>query len=276
MTSYNRAKKHQEVIGLLPAGGQATRIAPLPCSKELYPIGFRRADKDTTLRPKVVCHYLLEKMRLADVTKAYIILRKGKWDIPAYFGDGKMLGMHTAYLMMDLPFGVPYTLDQAYPFVQDAIVALGFPDIIFQPDDAFVQLITRQAESNADIVLGLFPTDQPQKWDMVHLDQDGRIQQIIIKPPQTHLRYTWAIAIWTPVFTRFMHEYVAGLQGLKKCDSAENNSSEPRELFVGDVIQAAIQNDMHIDTVVFPDGSCLDIGTPEDMIKATEDTHRIS
>lgn len=277
MTNYNRGKKyHREVIGLLPAGGQATRIAPLPCSKELYPVGFRRVDKDTTLRPKVVCHYLLEKMRLADVTKAYIILRKGKWDIPAYFGDGKMLDMHMAYLMMDMPFGVPYTLDQAYPFVQDAIVALGFPDIIFQPDDAFVQLLSRQAESNADIVLGLFPTDQPQKWDMVHLDQDGRIQQIIIKPPQTHLRYTWAIAIWTPVFTRFLHEYVASLQGLKERDCSENNLSGQRELFVGDVIQTAIHNKMHVDTVLFPDGNCLDIGTPEDMIRAIQGMHQIS
>ena len=272
MTNYNRGKKyHREVIGLLPAGGQATRIAPLPCSKELYPVGFRPVDKGTSLRPKVVCHYLLEKMRLAEIIKVYIILRKGKWDIPAYFGEGKMVDMHLAYLMMDLPFGVPYTLDQAYPFVQDAIVALGFPDIIFQPDDAFVQLITRQAESNADIVLGLFPTDRPQKWDMVNLNDNGRIRGIQIKPDQTHLRYTWGIALWTPVFTHFMHKYIANLQH----DKAENNALEQRELFVGDVIQAAIQNDMHIDTVLFPDGNCLDIGTPEDIIKAAQSTHRI-
>jgi glucose-1-phosphate thymidylyltransferase len=273
----SRQKKSQRtIIGLVPAAGKAARLSPLPFSKELYPVGFQRLDNGRSLHPKPVCVYLLEKMRLAGTTEAYIVLRKGKWDIPAYLCDGKMLNMHLAYLMMDLPFGVPYTLDQAYPFVQDAIVAFGFPDIIFQPEDAFVQLITRQAESNADIVLGLFPTDKPQKWDMVHLDQDGRIQQIIIKPPHTHLRYTWTIAIWTPVFTRFMHEYVAGLQGLKKRNSAENNSSEPRELFVGDVIQAAIQNDMGIDTVVFPDGSCLDIGTPEDMIRAAQISNRIS
>lgn len=38
---------------------------------------------------------------------------------------------------MRLPFGAPITLDQAYPFVHDKIIALGFPDIIFKPDDAF-------------------------------------------------------------------------------------------------------------------------------------------
>ena len=65
-----------------------------------------------------------------------------------------MMNMQLAYLMMHLLFGVPYTLDQAYSFVQDALVAIGFPDIIFQPDDAFVRLLARQAATNADVVLG--------------------------------------------------------------------------------------------------------------------------
>ena len=265
---------NRELIGLLPAAGQATRLSPLPCSKELYPISFRPVDEGRSLRPKVVCHYLLEKMRLAGVTRAYIILREGKWDIPAYLRDGKMLDMHLAYLMMDLPFGVPYTLDQAYPFVQDAMVAFGFPDIIFQPDDAFLQLLTRQAESNADIVLGLFPAHQPQKMDMVDMDADGRIRGIQIKPAQTHLRYTWIIAVWTSSFTRFMHKYVLATQRTNNKDKAGTNAEEHQELFVGDVIQAAIHNNhMQIDTVLFSDGNCLDIGTPEDILKADQITN---
>ena len=99
-----------DIVGLMPAGGQAMRIAPLPCSKELYPIGFRLIAEDGSLRPKVACHYLLEKMQLAGINKVYIILRDGKWDIPAYLGDGTMLDMHLSYLMMRLPFGVPYTI----------------------------------------------------------------------------------------------------------------------------------------------------------------------
>jgi glucose-1-phosphate thymidylyltransferase len=259
---------HQEVIGLVPAGGKAVRLAPLPCSKELYPVGFRLVDESGTLRPKVACHYLLERMRLAHITKAYIILREGKWDIPAYLKDGKMLDIYLAYLMMDLPFGVPYTLDQAYPFVRNAIVAFGFPDNIFQAEDAFVRLLARQSESRADIVLGLFPTHQPHKVDMVDLDPDGRICGIQIKPARTHLRYTWLIAVWTPKFTRFMHEYVTALQKRKDDRKGGVNGEEKQELFVGDVIQAAIHNDMQVDTVLFPNEKYLDISTPEDMIKA--------
>ena len=254
-----------EVIGLVPAGGKASRIAPLPCSKELYPVGFHSDERG--FRPKVVSHYLLEKMRLADIKKAYIILRDGKWDIPAYFGDGKMLDMHLAYLMMGLPFGVPYTLDQAFPFVKDAVVALGFPDSIIQPEYAFEKLLAKQSESNAAIVLGLFPAHQPHKTDMVEMDAHGRVRTIHIKPDHTHLDYAWEIAIWTPAFTQFMHEYVSAQ---RKKYGKSPVIGEKKELFLSDVIKYAIKKGMQIDKVIFKDGSCLDIGTPKDLLKAIQ------
>ncbi len=254
----------------MPAAGEASRLSPLPCSKELYPVGFRSVNEGGSLRPKVVCHYLLESMRLASITKFYIIIRKGKWDLPGYLGDGKMLNLHLAYLMMDLPYGVPYTLDQAYPFVQDAIVAFGFPDIIFRPDDAFVQLLARQVKSNADIVLGLFKTNQPHKVDMVDIEPDGRIREIQIKPASTHFCYTWLIAVWTPVFTCFMHDYVTARGNIRNDKRSDASIAEEGELFIGDVIQSAIEHDMRVDSVVFSKGKYLDIGTPEDIAKANQ------
>jgi glucose-1-phosphate thymidylyltransferase len=207
-------------------------------------------------------------MRLTGVTKTYIVLRPGKWDIPAYLGDGEMLNMHLAYLMMHLPFGAPYTIDQAYPFVRDALVAFGFPDIIFKPDNAFVKLMERQTETNADIVLGVFPVNKPQKWDMVDIHDDGRIEQVLIKPIKTDLQYTWIIAVWTPAFTHFMHKYLSTLQEVREQANTGSNVSEQRELYVGDVIQAAIDNNLQVEGVIFPDSTCLDIGTTEDLVKA--------
>ncbi|RJR20783.1 MAG: dTDP-glucose pyrophosphorylase [Nitrospiraceae bacterium] len=257
-------KNAQKIVGLIPAGGRASRLNPLPFSKELFPVGFHATDKG--LRPKVVSHYLLEKMRHAKITTAYIILREGKWDIPSYFGDGKLLDMHLAYLMMDLPFGVPFTLDQAYPFIKDSMVALGFPDMIFHPDDAFGELRLRLEESEAEVVLGLFPAHNPSKTDMVELDERGRVRRIHIKPHCTELLYAWEIAVWTPVFTEFLHEYVLSLR--EKYKKRRTDSGEQEELHVGNVFQAAIKNRMRVDSVLFQDGSCLDIGTPEDLISA--------
>ena len=166
------------IVGLLPAGGTAARVSPLPCSKEIFPIGFHSSESKVGLRPKASAHYLIENMQRAGAQKAYFILRNGKWDIPAYFGDGGMVGLPLGYLMMRRPDGVPFTLDQAYPFVGEATVLFGFPDILFQPGDAFVRLIDRQAETGAGLVIGLFPAHQPQKMDMVDLDPHGRVDVV--------------------------------------------------------------------------------------------------
>jgi glucose-1-phosphate thymidylyltransferase len=251
----------REIIGLIPSAGQATRISPLPLSKELYPIGFQPIGPNGSPRPKVVCQYLLEKMRIAGISNAYLILRSGKWDIPAYFGDGAMLKMNLGYLLMGLPYGVPYTLNQAYPFVKGATIAMGFPDILFQPQDAFVKLLERQAQSGAEVVLGLFPTDQPENVGVVDFDSKGRVQLIAEKSQLTHLRYMWAIAVWTPTFTQFLYEYLAKIE-------AKNAVIPRQELPIGDVIQAAIAEGFSVEAEAFTEGRYLDIGTSENLAEA--------
>jgi glucose-1-phosphate thymidylyltransferase len=256
----------EDLIGLIPAGGAATRINPLPCSKELFPVKFYSAEKRKHVPPKVISYFLLENMRRADVKKAYFILRPGKWDIPAYFGDGKTLDMHIGYLIMDLPYGVPFTLDQAYPFLKNSKIAFGFPDIIFEPKDAFAQLLSKQRQTNADIVLGLFEAQKPQKMDMVDLDGQGNICKIDIKPASTQLQYTWIIAVWTDRFTEFMHQFV--LEQKKRFTAEPIADSENIEVFVGDVIQAAVNTDIKIENVIFENGTYIDIGTADDLAQA--------
>lgn len=260
------AELYHEVIGLVPAAGLGQRISPLPCSKECFPVGFRRMDEKGTVSPKVVSHYLFEKMRLAGVSKAFVVLREGKWDIPKYFGDGSMLDMSLAYLMMGLPYGAPYTADQAYPFLQHSLVAFGFPDILFEPDDAYRHLLKCQTATSADIVLGLFPADRPDTMDMVDVDQDGRVRSLVIKPPHTTLRYAWIFAVWTPVFTQYQHEFLKKqLQQI-----AAPTPSMQEEISVGQVIQSAIHDGLRGQAVIFPDHGYLDIGTPGTLFKAVE------
>jgi glucose-1-phosphate thymidylyltransferase len=164
---------------------------------------------------------------------------------------------------MRSPNGVPYTLNQAFPFVGDSLIALGFPDILFQPKDAFVRLLHRQANSNAVVVLGLFPTDQPSKVGMVDFDEAGRVRWIIEKPQQTHLRYMWAIAVWNPVFTHFLKDYLVESESL-----AMTENTPRQEIPIGDVIQAAVERGLQVEAEVFHDGKFLDIGTPEDLAQA--------
>jgi glucose-1-phosphate thymidylyltransferase len=244
-------------VGLIPAAGWATRLQPLPCSKEIFPIEFDTTAKDGKPFVRVVCSFLLENMRLAGVKNVFVVLRKGKWDILEYLGTGASYGLHLAYLLTDVGFGVPFTLDYAYPFVKNKAVVFGFPDIIFEPADAFLHLKKHQQESEADITLGLFPASDTATMDMVEFGSDSQVLSVNPKPSQTNLKYTWIIAIWRSAFSTFMHNFVRTRVGqLKKADGPFS------EIYIGHLIHEAIQCGLKVDSVVFPNGRCFDIGRP--------------
>jgi glucose-1-phosphate thymidylyltransferase len=259
---------NSDLVGLIPAAGTANRLGVLPCSKELLPVGCRNKEEGNRPQHKVVSHYLLDSMKRANISKAYIVLCRGKWDLPAYYGDGKNLGIPLTYLMMDLPFGVPYTLDQAYPFVKDSLVVFGFPDILFEPADVFQKLLAGQNETGSDVVLGIFPTDQSHKMGMVDINRRGFVQRIDIKPIDTSLQYAWIIAIWTPVFTQYIHDFVIQHKTKHLKKQMSQSSFDDNELYLGQVIDSATQSDIRIETVLFHKRRLLDIGTPEDLNKA--------
>ena len=257
------------VVALVPAAGSAKRIAPLPCSKELFPIGFQRDDTAAEPQAKVVSQYLLEKFRIAGITRAFLIVRNGKWDIPAYYGDGAMVGIDLAYLVVGETRGPPDTLDGAYPFVRERTIAFGFPDMLFGPDDVFSQLLRRLEETSADVVLGLYPAHNCRLMDMVDVADDGVVRSIVLKPERTELRYAWICAVWAPVFTEYIHNFVANeRKATDRRQTAYAAVDSQGDLPLGMVIKAAFDSGLRIWGVTFPEESYIDIGTPADLFRA--------
>ncbi len=246
-------------IGLIPAAGKASRLSAIPCSKEIIPVGFTENSGRHQVKSAASC--LLESLSAAEADRTYIIARKGKWDIPQYYGAGSQFGYPLAYIFTEPTPGTHHTLDLAYPFVKDSIVLLGFPDILFKPINVFSRLLKKQQQSKADVVLGLFLATNPTGADMVELNDEGRLQNIVIKPDQTDLKYTWVIAVWSPVFSDFLNEFVN--------NKAKKYASRiGREVFIGDVIQHALEYGLNIETVLFPNGKYIDIGTISGFKKA--------
>ncbi len=253
------------VVGLVPAAGQAKRIAPLPGSKELLPVGFHRVVVNGQVRvhPKVVSHYLLEAMARAGARNVYMVISKEKTDLMRYYGDGADLGISIAYLIIGHMGGMPYTLNQARPWLSDETVIFGMPDTIFSPPDAFAHLLARHAETRADLTLGLFPTEKHQRFGMVAVDTEDRVVRVVDKPAQTDLKFMWGIACWSPRFTQFMGEFLP------------NPSSGEREVVLGDIFQAAADAHYDVRAVRFVDGDYVDVGTPEDLALAIQRLARL-
>ncbi len=249
-----------EIIGLIPAGGIASRLGKTPCSKEIFPVQISANNKIT-----VVSQNLIQYFKLAEITRIFFILRKGKWDIPEYFGDGLSNGVNIGYLIMNLPYGTPFTLDQAYSFIRDKIVALGFPDILIEPENSYSKLSDKLVHGESDIVLGIFPVSSYMKWDMVEFDKNNRLKNIVIKQDRPDLKFGWTNAIWKPTFTEFMHQYLKEFIMKNPDGMLRLQNKSTRELYVGDIIQDAIKKGLTVDYVKFENGRSVDLGTPDDL-----------
>lgn len=197
----------REVIALIPAAGSGTRIAPIPGSKEMFPIGFDNVASDKP-EVKVISQYLFERMAAGGIGRGIIVMRAGKWDIPAYYGEGGPAGMRLSYVVVGETLGPPDTIDRAYAFVRTNVVAFGFPDIMLGPPDVFGQLLTRMDRGDADAVLALYEVTDPRQSDMVSLDEDNRVRALFLKDATSNLPFCWACAVWGPRFSEFLHDTV--------------------------------------------------------------------
>lgn len=276
MSATRSCDASAEVVGLIPAAGLATRLQPLPCSKELLPVEFVRDGRSGLSRPKVASEYLLDKFQAAGIAKTFWVIRAGKWDIPNYFRDGASVGMSLAYVVISDSLGPPDTIDRAYPFVARYRIAFGFPDILFGPSDAYARLIECQERTGAAVVLGLHRITEVRTWDMVETDEDGLVHDIVMKPAATALSHGWGCAVWTGVFTEFLHRFLRSAETKRDLPRLTSTANDPGgDVAMGVVLQAALKAGIMMQSVRFPGESPLDIGTPENLAKALREGGRV-
>lgn len=238
-----------DVLGLIPAAGRATRLGPLPCSKEIMPVGAQ----DGPRKVRVAIGSCLENMTASGIKQAVVGITANKSDVEVYLGEGEGFGLSVSCHVIEPTKSTPETVAAILPFAKDRICALAFPDILFDAPTAYRSMVAQMNEQSADVVLGLFPADRPHICDMVAVGADGALDHIDIKPKHTHLTHTWGIAVWRASFSRFLLEFVRQPAGVG------------RELFVGDVVMAAKRNGLRILTQVVSAEPYIDVGTPEGL-----------
>lgn len=213
-------------------------------------------------RPKVVSQYLIEALVRVGPSRLFIVIGPNKLEIVEYFRNGESYGVPIAYIFQSEARGMPYALDLVTPWLKGhETVLMGMPDTIFEPRDAFQKLLLAHQEWEADLTLGLFPTDSPQKFGMIGLDSDYNVIEHIDKPSSTHLRWLWGIACWGPRFTTLMHEVL-------ETQRANIATWKGREVVLGDIFDIALEAGLRVKGLPFENGRYIDIGTYEDLRKA--------
>lgn len=249
----------RRLVAVIPAAGKGSRIARLPCPKELLPIGMgtSRDAEGPRQYPKPVSEYLIDGLTFAGVEEMYMVISEGKWEIPRYYGDGHRVSARIAYLVVEHQRGMPYSINQAYPWVKDSTVLFGMPDSIFHPREAFSILLTDHQTTGADLTLGLFPCFEPHRFGMVSLRDSGDIARIVDKPATSDSTKMWGIACWEPRFSTFIDHHLHQVPLV-----------HGGEIVLGDVFQAALDAGLAVRGVDFPRGNYIDVGDVQDLARA--------
>jgi glucose-1-phosphate thymidylyltransferase len=165
------------VVGLIPAAGYGTRLAPLAGSKEVLRIGA-----------KPVMDYVVDRMHLAGCSRLRVVTRPEKTDVIA----------HAEALGAEVILAYPETVAESFAVAMegvpaDDIVLLGFPDAIWEPEDGYRPLVAA-VEAGHEIALGLFQAPDLERSDVLSFDASGRIERIHIKPAKPPSEWIWGVA----------------------------------------------------------------------------------
>src|SRR5215213_2895232 len=169
--------------GIIPAAGEGTRIQPLAFSKELLPVGSR-LDGDAE-RPRAVSEYLVERMILGGAERICFVIAPGKSDILEYYGN-RPSAAHISFTVQRSPAGLCDAVFSALPLIPPSeYVMVGLPATISFPEHALRML------GNDPLSFLLFPVNQPERFDAVLTETDGRVREIRVKQPDPGTSWIW-------------------------------------------------------------------------------------
>ena len=224
--------------GSIPAGGLGTRLQPIGFSKELAPVA-RRA----------VIEYLIERMILAGIDKIFINTAEDKTDLIRYLADKSPYKDKLIFLVRPRKGLLDGVIIPEQFLREDDELYFGLPDTIWYPKDGFSQV----RDMPGELVLGLFDTGTPDRFDNVVIDKIGKIKSIEVKVDKPKSKWTWAMGKLTVKAARLLRQYEAKLKlGPGEFGLAMNAYSKEHSAYA----------------VELAGSSCLDIGVPDDYDKA--------
>jgi NDP-sugar pyrophosphorylase family protein len=167
------------VVGVIPAAGYATRLQPLLCSKEVYPINGRP-----------VMDYLLERMEAGGASELRVVTRPDKADVieNARRHGATVIEARPASLADSLATGIAGTepLDT---------ILLGFPDSLWEPLDGYARILPLLDE-RFEVALGLFRPREAdlRRYETVVAEPSGVVRSVDVKPEVPSSRWIWGCA----------------------------------------------------------------------------------
>ncbi|WP_318570514.1 glucose-1-phosphate thymidylyltransferase [Salinigranum marinum] len=229
--------------GVLLSGGTGSRLRPITHTgpKQLVPVAN-----------KPVLEYAIEDFKQAGITEIGVILgHKGRKEIQKLLDDGSNYGVDITYIVQGNSLGLAHAAGCAKDFVGDDDFVMYLGDNILK--EGITNLVESFESGDYDAGIALQEVDNPQRFGIADLDDDGNVTRLIEKPDDPPTNFA---LIGMYVFSPKVFDAIETLE-----------PSWRGELEITDAIQRLLDDGNAIDSHVV-DGWWKDTGKPEDILHA--------
>jgi glucose-1-phosphate thymidylyltransferase len=229
--------------GIILSGGTGSRLRPITHTgpKQLVPIAN-----------KPVIQYAVEDLVDAGVAEIGVVLgNKGRAEIQAFLGDGSRFGVDITYVVQGEPLGLAHAVGCARDFVGDE------PFVVYLGDDmmreGITDLVADFDPERYAAGIGLQSVDDPSRYGVVGLDDQGDVVQLVEKPDDPPSDFALiGVYVFTPRIFAEIEELEPSWRG---------------ELEITEAIQGLLDDGLRVQSHVVH-GWWKDTGKPEDVLHA--------
>ncbi len=230
--------------GLVLAGGFGTGLRPLTHTgpKQLIPI----ANKPNIL-------YCIEDLRNAGITDIGIILGNMMPEkVQEFLGDGSRFGVNITYIVQGEPKGIAHAVNCSKGFMGDDSFIVYLGDNLLK--SGIEAIPKKMVAEKADCVISLMPVEEPQRYGIAELSEDGKSVLRTVEKPKEPKSNLAVIGIYA--FNSSFFEIYPKLR-----------PSWRDEMEITDAISLLIDSGFKV-TPHRVEGWWKDTGRPEDILEA--------
>ena len=227
------------------AAGEGVRLQPITATrpKHLIKIGG-----------KPILEHCLDALKFCGLTEIVLVTHYMGDAIRQYFGDGEKLGLKIAYVEQAEVLGTGNAVSAVEPYV-DSDFVLVYGDLLFAPD--VIKNVVHSYETERPVaVMAVVPTEKPENYGVVELENEKAVKRIIEKPPigeaPSNLANAGLYAFSKEVFDK-LRQVKASVRG---------------EWELTDALSLIIKDEKTVLATEISKSDWIDIGRPWDLLEA--------